>query len=875
MVGQWFVGTLVAMAMFTPTTTVTIKSFFDENSASVSPRMIVVEHVPYGIAYPAGMASYASKAISDNLMTWFTNANETGGAMSEGAGGLMNPLRLLSRMNSIYDCSANRATLCNNMNSFFKACPVEAEVPVAWRDQSSLQTLFDTAALNMGGYMEYKVYNAASSTGFDVTYVPCKEGGPLIYAAMIAYLDSDDYAKDLLRTESAATAGAKSLDGGETQDIAAMKLTASEMATKLQTVLSADQATTNAIAANMVFGRVARAAASTSGEVDDRHAARTFAATMTEARRKAVADQAGQASMFVSFMTQAMNAFSFLFAATAPIIVLIAMVMGLAGFKIYGSWLLFGVWSQSWLPIASLISYYVESNFWRRLEDLRSAGKLSILGVEPLFDQLANVLYTGSTMMSAVPIITLSLISGSMVAMSSLAGKATGTDRDYEKEDRMSPDVDKAVNSGHAQQTQAKLGNAFISNGTVGARAGAMDISQTPSVKGGDQITSARTASRQIGLDLSQKQSELATASKQLQEVESQSYSHGEAFDESKALAQIRGQNAKVSNTDSKGDDQKAQSTTGNTISMKAGGQAGIGFSVPGVSVGLNAGAEASKSAGHVDGATQSRAEQEQKALEHMRSMHAQEQQQKRESWQKSHDQQVSQAKSKVNSLTASVDRLKSESISAAQRLERAQSMGAGFQASMGESVAAAYSKSNPGELRGAMEQSARMAVMNSGGSGADAEAAVAQINSNVEKLPGGWQNERAVLAGLSASANSGNDQVKMAAWGAAAAAASQTGHHQVAQAYRDYAADIGTNASHHKAIENEIGSARITSPGDIQGPAGKLNAPSLPGMDYQGSKDYLDNSRKEAAGRFDKRPSQTITKAPAKASPSHERPTK
>jgi conjugal transfer mating pair stabilization protein TraG len=860
MVGQWFVGTIVAMAMFTPTTTVTIKSFFDENSASVSPRMIVVEHVPYGIAYPAGMASYASKAVSESLMTWFTNPTETGGAMSEGAGGLMNPLRMLSRMNSIYDCTPNRATLCNNMKSFFTACPVEAEVPAAWREQASLQALFDNAALNMGGYMEYKVYNAASSSGFDVTYVPCKEGGPLIYAAMMAYLDSDDYAKDLLRTESAATGGAKSIDGGETQDIAAMKLTTAEMATKLQTVLSTDQATTNAIAANMVFARVARAAASTSGEVDDRHAARTFAATMTEARRKAVSDQAGQASMFVSFMTQAMNAFSFLFAATAPIIVLIAMVMGLAGFKIYGSWLLFGVWSQSWLPIAALISYYVESNFWRRMEDLRSAGKLSLIGMETLFDQLANVLYTGSTMMSAVPIITLSLISGSMVAMSSLAGKATGTDRDYVKEDRMSPDVDKAVNSGHAQAVREKMGQAYMPNSTSGARAGALDIAHSPNYRGDEGLSAATGLAEKKAATVSAKESEMAQAQSSLAKTRSDKWTGSESFEKSKAYGEAMAQIEKIGNTLGKADKQTAQNLTANEIGAQT--SAGIDLKVIGGKV------TAAKKAGHSDAASQEAVEQAQQVYDRAKERHTQEQEQSKQSWQRSHEEAIQSGEQKVNSLAAGVEKAKSESREATARAERMRSTGAGLQANVGEVVTAAYNQVNPGELKNEMLTRAADTVRMAGGDAAAVESAVQNLNREVSRLPGGWDNEKAAIAGLSSAIRGGDDMTKAAAWGAASAAASAVGHGAVASSFSDYGTAIGSQAEHQRAGEASIDNTQIKSTNDIKAPSMTLNAPAMPGMDYAGKQGELQGGFDKATQDFQNRPSQTITKAPPNAAP-------
>ncbi len=105
--------------------------------------------------------------------------------------------------------------------------------------------------------------------------------------------------------------------------------------------------------------------------------------------------------------------------------------MGIGGFKIYGSWFLMGVWSQGWLPVAAVISYYVQTVLLVSPLAFGSSPIISPASIDNFYSQVSSTIYTGSTLMSATPIITLSLLTGSVYTMTSLAGRATGTGRDY------------------------------------------------------------------------------------------------------------------------------------------------------------------------------------------------------------------------------------------------------------------------------------------------------------------------------------------------------------------------------------------------------------------------------------------------------------
>ncbi|NEX63408.1 conjugal transfer protein TraG N-terminal domain-containing protein [Noviherbaspirillum galbum] len=836
MVGQWFVGTVIAMAMFTPTTTVTIKSFFDENSATVSPRMIVVENVPYGIAFPAGMASYASKTMGDTLMTWFTNPDETGGALAEGASGLMSPLKLLTRLNGLYDCSSDHATICNNAVSFFNQCKATAATAEAMREQGTLRTLFEEKSQSVPGYMEYRTYNPANTDtgGYDSVYLPCKQGAQQIWAAMQAYLNGDGFAKDVLRSTASSQSGGKSADNGGAQDLNAMKQQIEVLNTKLQNVLADVDAANNDIVANATFHRIVRAALNTAAEVSPAQANRVFVDAMLNAKRKAAADQAGQASLFISFMTQAMNAFSFLFAATAPIIVLVAMVMGLAGFKVYGSWLLFGVWSQSWLPIAALVSYYVESDFWRRLQDLKLSGQMALPYIDQFYDQATTVLYTGSTLMSAVPIITLSLISGSMYAMTNLAGKSTGTDRDYVDEKRITPTSQEATNSDHIAKVQTAGGGMHTA--LAGSASGMLrqkDLDGSMNWSAGNQLSmaTARVHSAESAEARSWSKVQEKKAAVEAAEKYARSDKMGTHDDVGHKTAAQSAERAEGSLSNDKAQiktytsDVKASTQVG--LGLKTGGAATlpvkgtpVGGGIPSASYG--AGGEIGSTVSTSDTWTDANQKQtrDSRAAGTSTSLtdSAESGSGVKSSTDLSHDRQVSSARAEYEAAKAEHSKNVSERESAQREMKQAMSYGADLKANIGSLTTNAFATDRAQAVTSA-QMGARAASMEG-----------AQRLDDMVNKHGGWGNANAVQIGVSQALRSGNSQDVSAGLGAAAALAQTAGQQTVADAMRnEIAVRSHENAVGSQGTAGALGNV-VSGSSNLQQAAKSAGVSSVPG---------------------------------------------
>lgn len=470
LVGPWFVATIVSMVMFTNHTTITVQPYFNDNGTTVTPETIVVNNVPVGIAYPAGLASFMTKAVTDKFLQWFTTPGD-GGVTVEGTNGLISPLKMLLKLQEVYDCSQN-TTICNNMVAYMKYCPVQTLANQAMQSNTGISDLLNNNTNGvpngqMGGYTEFFSLqtNADGSQSVTSTAMPCNQAGPQIYQTMASYIDGDTFTSDLL--SKAATANP---DGPSTVTAAdnSLNLLAGNLAStalNAQNLMAGNTQSRDATMMNLVFSPVFRAAQKAS--LDQQQPAVTFTTLMTNARNKAMIDTAGEASLFESFMTNAMNAFSFLFIVLTPIVAIVAITMGWGGFKIYGSWLIMGIWSQSWLPIAAVLSYYIQITFWDRLLAFASSSTMSPASIDNLYTQVSSTIYTGSTMIAATPIITLSLLTGSVYTMSMLAGKATGTGRDYMDTDRAAGDAYDLTNVDAAKHQVESLGLPYANAGAV------------------------------------------------------------------------------------------------------------------------------------------------------------------------------------------------------------------------------------------------------------------------------------------------------------------------------------------------------------------------------------------------------------------------
>lgn len=547
MLGPWFVSTVVTMAMFSSQTTITVKPFFSDNGTTVTPQNIVVNHVPIGVAYPAGIASEMTKAVSDVYLQWFTEPGD-GGVSVQGTSGLLSPLKMLLKLQEVYDCSQSNTTICNNLVAYMKYCPVQTLASQSMQSNTGISDVLNnspggTPNGQLQGTTQFYQVTTDSSGNQTIasTAVPCSQAGPQIYQAMATYIDSDSFTSDVLaRSSSAEPDGPSTVAAADTM-LNTLSQNIAATAQSANATMTGNGQQRDATMMNLVFSPIFRAAQQAS--LDQSQAAYTFTTLMGNARNKAMIDTAGEASLFESFMTNAMNAFSFLFVALTPIVVIVAITMGVSGFKIYAAWFLMGIWSQGWLPVATVLSYYVQTSFWSRLLAFASSPTMSPASIDNFYTQVSSTIYAGSTMIGATPIITLSLLTGSVYTLTSLAGRATGTGRDYMDTDRNDGNAYNLANADAARQQVTSQGLEFANQNGAGvqamtsalahgatANAGAIvrgDVATAATIEFGQGLSNTFRAGQSAQLSAETAHQRVQSLTDQLQQLTAQRHSTG------------------------------------------------------------------------------------------------------------------------------------------------------------------------------------------------------------------------------------------------------------------------------------------------------------------------------------------------------------
>ncbi|CAB3737549.1 hypothetical protein LMG22037_06157 [Paraburkholderia phenoliruptrix] len=547
MLGPWFVSTVVTMAMFSSQTTITVKPFFSDNGTTVTPQTIVVNHVPIGVAYPAGIASQMTKAVSDVYLQWFTEPGD-GGVSVQGTAGLLSPLKMLLKLQEVYDCSQSNTTICNNLVAYMKYCPVQTLASQSMQSNTGISDVLNnspggTPNGQLQGTTQFYQVTTDSSGNQTITStaVPCSQAGPQIYQAMATYIDSDSFTSDVLARSSSAEPDGPSTVAAANTMLNTLSQNIATTAQSANATMTGNGQQRDATMMNLVFSPIFRAAQQAS--LDQSQAAYTFTTLMGNARNKAMIDTAGEASLFESFMTNAMNAFSFLFVALTPIVVIVAITMGVGGFKIYAAWFLMGIWSQGWLPVATVLSYYVQTSFWSRLLAFASSPTMSPASIDNFYTQVSSTIYAGSTMIGATPIITLSLLTGSVYTLTSLAGRATGTGRDYMDTDRNDGNAYNLANADAARQQVTSQGLEFANQNGAGVQAmtsafahgatansGAIvrgDVATAATIEFGQGLSNTFRAGQSAQLSAETAHQRVQSLTDQLQQLTSQRHSTG------------------------------------------------------------------------------------------------------------------------------------------------------------------------------------------------------------------------------------------------------------------------------------------------------------------------------------------------------------
>ena len=565
----WFLTMIFAMILFMPKTTVYVTSYFGESGGTgIGPTAFeAVDNVPIGVAYPLGITSFVFKELTMRYDTWSTTPGgpaDDGGFAEKGLEGYFSPLKTMLRVQKValppeILQNIRSVSTCDGMNGRVglmglggveaalnhpdSSPPISGITRITVRTNDGMKTVdtfCSTAIRTIWAQMQAFINKDATGSSplarSIITNVGMGEAmgtqSTAINRARYVQQELDGVIKQLMTSAEVVPPGNQPVVTQTALD-AAMSVALAGGGNSAQIARAFENFTavssTN-IMANAVFARVLAAC----GPKDSNDCAQAVYST-SEATTRASMNAAGEASVFSAFMTHAANAFIYIFVILTPIVLMVAIVMGVAGLKIISAYLLLAVWVNSWLPTAGAISAYMLHNFTNQVERIGSAANASLLnsgaytipslllpsGMNDFIYSTTNMLGSASTLLASVPLITLAVISGSIFGLVGVANKMNMPDSF--NEDRLAPNLETSPVVG----SKADIGAAAKSY-ALGENSGSATSNASAMSDQSIDFSYNANASQQVTSQLSQQ----VSAAKEHAEAQVSSFlkSHGSTF---------------------------------------------------------------------------------------------------------------------------------------------------------------------------------------------------------------------------------------------------------------------------------------------------------------------------------------------------------
>jgi conjugal transfer mating pair stabilization protein TraG len=150
------------------------------------------------------------------------------------------------------------------------------------------------------------------------------------------------------------------------------------------------------------------------------------------AREQGRIDSAAGASIFAKTAVPMMNILMILFFLFSPILLIVALMMPHKITQILGGYIMFAVWTQSWLPTAVVINYIINMQATEALSKIADHG-VNALNVTDFYETVATKIGLASELFAMTPMLTMALLSGSVYGLTQVSGSMSNKDKFDEK----------------------------------------------------------------------------------------------------------------------------------------------------------------------------------------------------------------------------------------------------------------------------------------------------------------------------------------------------------------------------------------------------------------------------------------------------------
>jgi len=434
-----------------------------------------VANVPALALVPASIFSNAAYKVFTTMETAFSST--TGSYMSVSTNGFVGPLDLLLTLRSNNFPSSHPA-LQRTLVQVISDCGIDtastATPSVSMKDTLDILTWLKTYG-KLSGITN--VYSELDVSGKGTIY-SCNDA--LIYldaqynslasgnSDMIAFINANSG-----KTNPASATG----NWGSTAITNSFDTLLGGITSVTQNSI---QFTKNALVSSTVAGTID--CLGNSGLMTSPDTCATSALVLSDGKERWKTDAVMNGSGFVKIIFTSMGFLQVLFFALFPFIALYGLIVINKTVSVFGGYVLFGIWSQSWMLVVAPIQSYIQNSVIDELtRAVGSSGGLTLANQSSVYTVLSDKLAVASDMMANSQMLSLALLSGSIYALSGLVGKSSGSQH---------------MDSGLIQRRIGD-GSALTSGGTV------MTMNTMSNNDGSSLVVGTRTGASSVGLGAS------------------------------------------------------------------------------------------------------------------------------------------------------------------------------------------------------------------------------------------------------------------------------------------------------------------------------------------------------------------------------------
>lgn len=384
-----------------------------------SGQVYKVSNIPIIVTVPASIFTTASYNTFQWIDTAYSLPNATS-SLSVGSVGFLNPLKILLALRTGLEGGADpnaRKTLDEYVAYCAEPGPTTFDAnTLATQTQVSILRYLQTNAFS-GGLVN--IYNTANPSGLPgscataasylVNYFETQIGSPSSSAYLASILNLRMREKNPANLTSTGawtgTAGVQSImqiGGTAAQDAKTFFVNAITLNTINLALTCRNQRVMDAEYANCL------AETAKADSQEGWKSAETFAASFF---------------MGTALLTQ--TSLQLMFFAVSPIILMYMLFAGASGFQTYWQYIIFGIWTSSFLVFMAVIQGLILLGLQARAVSFIGQG-LSLSNASDMYNSLSFWLAAGSSLMASVPLLSYGLLKGGGNALVAISGRMNG-----------------------------------------------------------------------------------------------------------------------------------------------------------------------------------------------------------------------------------------------------------------------------------------------------------------------------------------------------------------------------------------------------------------------------------------------------------------